>query len=73
MAVSNLISSQLQLVFEDGLDDSGRPVLRNKNFNNVKTDATPDQLHAVATAISGLQQRPLHGIERNDASELFES
>ncbi|KGP74548.1 DUF1659 domain-containing protein [Pontibacillus yanchengensis] len=73
MAVSNLINSQLQLIFEDGMDDDGKPVLKNKNFNNIKTDSTPDQLYAVATALTSLQQRTLYGVERNDASELFES
>ncbi|MFC0522208.1 DUF1659 domain-containing protein [Pontibacillus salicampi] len=70
MATSTVMNSQLQLVLENGTDEKGNPILKNKNFNNVKTDATPDQLWAVANALVALQQHPLYAVERNDSKEL---
>ncbi|MCD5324368.1 MULTISPECIES: DUF1659 domain-containing protein [Pontibacillus] len=71
MAITNKMKSQLQIVLEDGLDEEGNMTFKNKNFNNVKTDATADQLFAVASALVPLQQRSLAGIERNDSSLII--
>ncbi|SET92941.1 Protein of unknown function [Salinibacillus kushneri] len=71
MATSQTVRSQLQLVFETGTDENGEITYKNKNFNNVKTGATPDQLMAVTNALVPLQERTLYSVERNDASILF--
>ncbi len=70
MASATMTDSRLQLVFEDGLDEEGNPVFSNKNFNNVKTSATTDQLYAVTMAIVPLQQRTLSGIERDNTKVI---
>lgn len=71
MAVADLTSSQLRLVFYEGDDPiSGKPIYKAKSFNNVKTDATADQLYAIAEAFAGLQQLTLFNIERNDSSDI---
>ncbi|WP_077623383.1 DUF1659 domain-containing protein [Sediminibacillus massiliensis] len=71
MAVSQTIDSRLQLAFENGVDGStGRVILKNKTFNNVKLDATPDQLMAVTTALIPLQTLTLYSVKRNDSSLL---
>ncbi|QHS22074.1 DUF1659 domain-containing protein [Virgibacillus sp. MSP4-1] len=70
MAVSQMIRSQLQLVFEAGPDSDGEITYKNKNFNNVKTEATADQLMAVTNALVPLQERSLYSVERNDSSVL---
>ncbi|WP_085994141.1 DUF1659 domain-containing protein [Oceanobacillus senegalensis] len=71
MAVAELKKSTLTLVLNDGNDlETGLPIYRNKSFNNVKTDATPDQLYAVATAFVSLQERPLYNIIRKDNSDI---
>lgn len=73
MAVADLMSTQLRLVFEDGEDMiTGETLYKSKSFNNVKTSATADQLYAVATALAGLQQRPLYLIQRKDSSDIRE-
>ncbi|MDL4842055.1 DUF1659 domain-containing protein [Aquibacillus rhizosphaerae] len=67
MAVAQTIDSRLQLVFENGVDlESGKVILKNKTFNNVKVAATPDQLLAVTTALVPLQQLTLYSVKRND-------
>lgn len=74
MITADQISSQLRLVFYDGEDVlTGDPVFRTKSFNNVKTEATAEQLYIVANALQGLQERPLHLIERRDQSEIREN
>ncbi|TCT18074.1 uncharacterized protein DUF1659 [Melghiribacillus thermohalophilus] len=73
MASAHVVRTQLQLVFQDGVKEDGSYQLATRSFNNVKGSATSDQLYAVSQALVPLQQRPLHAIERNDASVIMES
>jgi len=66
MAQSMIQQSQLRLVFEVGTDETGKPMYRRKNFNNIKVTATPEQLLAVSQALASLQTYPLAQIERSD-------
>ncbi|WP_163539777.1 DUF1659 domain-containing protein [Gracilibacillus sp. YIM 98692] len=67
MAVTERINSRLQLVFENGTDPvSGDQIYKTKSFNNVKMDATADQLFAITEALAPLQQLTLYSIERDD-------
>ena len=70
MAVSQVQQSSMVLVFDGGPDDEGNAIKKRKSFNNVKSDATPDQLYTVAQVLTALQQYPLILIERNDTSEI---
>lgn len=71
MAVATMMNSQLRLVLHDGDDlETGEPIFKTKSFNNVKTNATADQLFEVSQAIASLQELPLYGIERRDNSEI---
>ncbi|GGB32367.1 DUF1659 domain-containing protein [Virgibacillus dakarensis] len=71
MAVAEMYKSTLQLVLDDGVDElTGKPIYKTKSFNNVKTEATADQLYTIAQAFAGLQERPLYDIERKDSSEI---
>ncbi|MFG6496179.1 DUF1659 domain-containing protein [Fictibacillus sp. UD] len=67
MATAALIGSSMRLEFDGGLDADLKPVVKYKSFANVKTSATPDQLYAVASALTGLQVYPLLMINRNDS------
>ncbi|RKQ30258.1 DUF1659 domain-containing protein [Oceanobacillus halophilus] len=72
MATAALKNSTMQLVFNDGNDlETGLPVYKYKTFSNIKTTATPDQLHAVATTIASLQERPLFNVVRKDNSDII--
>ncbi|MFD1361399.1 DUF1659 domain-containing protein [Lentibacillus salinarum] len=71
MAVAQKVSSRLRLVLDDGDDMmTGETIYKTKSFNNVKPEATADQLYAIATALEGLQERPIYMIERHDGSEI---
>jgi len=71
MAVADMKSSRLRLVFYEGEDvETGEPIYKYKSFSNVKTDADEDQLFAIAEALEKLQDYNLYTIERHDQSEL---
>jgi hypothetical protein len=70
MAVQVLIESQLRLVFDLGLDEKGKTIFKNKNFNNVKTSSTADQLLQAAQAIASLQTETLSVVERNNSNQI---
>jgi len=73
MAIQELMSTSLQLVFSDGIDESsGNPIYKTKSFNNVKTTADADQLYAVSAAMASLQELPLYNIHRRDSSDIYE-
>ncbi|WP_299093762.1 DUF1659 domain-containing protein [uncultured Metabacillus sp.] len=70
MAVAAILDSQLSLVFDMGLDENGKAKTKRKNYNNVKTSATPDQLLQAAQAIVSLQTETLLYVERNDTNQI---
>ena len=73
MATTQKINSRLQLIFENGTDPvSGSPVYKTKSFNNIKLDATADQLLAVTKALVPLQQLVLDSVRRNETELIME-
>ncbi|MCM3443479.1 DUF1659 domain-containing protein [Metabacillus halosaccharovorans] len=70
MASQVILDSQLSLVFDMGMDEDGKVILKRKNYNNVKTTATPDELLQVAQALASLQTETLSAIERNDSNQI---
>ncbi|MEH7114045.1 DUF1659 domain-containing protein [Neobacillus niacini] len=70
MAQAVLATSKLRLVFQVGMDDDGKPLLKAKTFSNIQKSATPDQLLQAAQAIIGLSSDALSSIERVDNSDL---
>ncbi len=73
MTEALVTDSQLRLVFDQGVDGDGKPIYKNKNFNNVKVDATADQLYNTGQALAGLQQHSLIRVERNDSFDLVQT
>lgn len=71
MAQAILADSKLRLMFEVGLDEKGAPILKAKTFNNLKKEATADQLFQVAQAVAVLCNDTLNRVERADSSELL--
>ncbi|MFB3164980.1 DUF1659 domain-containing protein [Neobacillus sp. 179-J 1A1 HS] len=71
MAQAVVTSSKLRLVFQVGMDDEGKPVLKAKTFNNIQKSATPDQLLRAAQALIGLSNDTLSNIERVENADLL--
>lgn len=73
MAVETIRSTQLRLVFYDGVNpETGDPMYARKNFNNIKPEATATALNAVAKAFSSLQSLELYEVHRQDLSAITE-
>lgn len=66
------VDSRLQLVLSEGQDADGNMLIKRKSFNNVKTNATDEQLYTVSVALAPLQQHILVDIAREDRSILIE-
>lgn len=71
MAQAILAESKLRLVFEAGMDENGKALFRAKTFNNVKKEATTDQLFQVAQAVAVLCNDPLTSVERDDRLDVI--
>jgi hypothetical protein len=71
MAQAVVTASKLRLVFQVGMDDEGKPVLKAKTFNNIQKSATPDQLLRAAQALIGLSNDTLSNIERVENADLL--
>lgn len=71
MAQALLEGTKLRLLFEAGIDDEGKPILKAKSFNNITKAATADQLSQAAQAIAVLCNDKLNKVERNDSSEIL--
>ena len=72
MAIEVLLESKLSLVFDMGLDETGKQIYKRKNYNNIKTSATSDRLLQAAEAIGSLQTETLAFVERNDTNQITE-
>lgn len=71
MAQAMLAQSKLRLVYQIGIDDKGMPIVRAKTLNNIKKEATANQLYQVAQALSVLCNDTLSNIERADNTEIL--
>lgn len=71
MAVETIQSSQLRLVFYEGVNpETGDPMYARKNFNNIKPEASAAALNTVAKAFSSLQSLELYEVHRQDLSVI---
>ncbi|KYD10653.1 DUF1659 domain-containing protein [Heyndrickxia sporothermodurans] len=70
MADILLKGSSLKLVFDNGVDENGKPMFKTKTFNNIRLEATADELLKAAQAIDSLSQKDLFNVERNDSSDV---
>ncbi|WHY00246.1 DUF1659 domain-containing protein [Neobacillus sp. DY30] len=71
MAQAIVTASKLRLVFQVGMDDDGKPILKAKTFNNIQKSATPGQLLQAAQAVISLSNDTLSNIERVENAELL--
>lgn len=70
MAQTMLVNSKLRLLFDAGMGERGEQLYKAKTFSNIRKDATADELHQAAQAISALCKEPMVKIERTDSNEI---
>ena len=71
MAETLLAESKLRLVFQTGINNDGKPILRAKTFGNIYKGVTADQLYKVTQAVVSLSEDQLSGAQRVDSSDLL--
>jgi len=72
MAVErNEAPSRLQLQFQTGVDNEGKPIIRTKTYANVKPATSDEDLYQVGEALAQLQQHMLMDILRHDSASLI--
>ncbi|NLZ54889.1 MAG: DUF1659 domain-containing protein [Thermoanaerobacteraceae bacterium] len=70
--VATPLNSSLRIIVETGVDENNKPIYRTRSYNNVKTDATDEDLMSVANQLADIQSHPVHAIRRTIESELTE-
>ncbi len=65
-------TSRFTLVLQVGTELDGNPILKNRIYNNVKAEATDQDVFDVGQAIAALQNNPLYMTERTDREELIQ-
>jgi len=63
-------ASSIKLSLDCGVDGKGKTVIKSKSFNNLKSDATDDDIYEVIESTIGLQDFTLLKVNRIDNSTL---
>lgn len=63
MANNNFKRATLNIYFETGFDDNGKPIKKRQTLQNVSQSATPAALQATAQAIASLYNGTLSEVE----------
>lgn len=70
MASALLKSSRLRLVFDHGVDEMNKQILKTKMFTNIRRDSSAEELYVTAQAIGSLAANEIWAIERNDNYDI---
>ncbi len=66
------LNSKLQMRFQVGLNDDGKPIISGKTFSGLKSDALNENVYNTAQNLAGLQVYEIAAIRRIDEVELTE-
>lgn len=69
-AIATKLSSSLVLKYVDGVDSTGKDVIKSQRFSKVKTSAAEQDLFDVAVAIEPLLGKTLNELVREDESGI---
>ncbi|MGI6468106.1 MAG: DUF1659 domain-containing protein [Syntrophomonadaceae bacterium] len=70
--VATPVASNLLLIMDAGLDEYGQQLTRKRQFSNLKTSASDEDVFQVAAAIISLQEAACLAIQRVNTVELTE-
>lgn len=68
--IANQLDSKLKLVFNAGLDEDNKDIMKNKTLANVKPAMTNENLYNLAVSMSDLQSYTLSEIVRYEEYQL---
>jgi hypothetical protein len=71
MAVeSTLYNSALTIKYKEGVDSTGKDIIKAKKYSNVKVSAIAQEIYDTAQALGPLMKYPINEILRSDDSTL---
>ena len=68
---SSLVTTALSLTYKDGVDSTGKDIIRAKKYSNVKISASNEELYETAAALAPLMKYEPAQILRSDESFLM--
>lgn len=68
--IANQADSKLKLVFNAGIDEENKDIMKNKTFANVKPAVTNENLYNLAVSMSDLQSYTLSKIVRYEEYQI---
>ncbi len=72
MATADLKSLKLRLIYNDGVDEEGKPVFDYKTYSYINLAATPDQILQSSQQLATLSSKPLFKVEKNESFDINE-
>lgn len=66
-----LVKSRLSIIFHAGYDEQGEEIFKTKSFQNIKEEATNEQMLQVVQALLPLQQYEVNRVERTNVHSLL--
>ncbi|TYR73456.1 DUF1659 domain-containing protein [Rossellomorea vietnamensis] len=70
MATADLRTIKLKMMFDNGVDEKGKPKISSRTYGNINYLSTPDEILQAAQALAGLSSRPLWLVEKNDSYDI---
>jgi hypothetical protein len=72
MAVlGSVVKTSLGISYKTGIAPDGSDIIKTKKFQNVKVNASPENLFAIGNAIGGLLKDEFVEVLRSDESVIF--
>lgn len=70
--IATELEGKVKVTLNAGNDEDGNAIIKSKTFSRVKSDATDDNIYAVANGIAGLQEYPVNSIRKFEEYDLIE-
>jgi len=70
MAELHVTDVKLRIVFEEGINLDGSPILKRKTLSRIRVTATADQLHETAQAFASLCSYPYLESNRIETADI---
>jgi hypothetical protein len=70
MATADLKDLKIRLVYDNGVDEDGKPAFQYKTYSNTNLNATPDAIYQSAHQLGSLSSKTLINVEKNESYDI---